>query len=116
MDNLKFRKTKFRSMERDKEIGRLAALLREGWTDGTYDYYKAASGTWYAIDRDTGCSVSQGATKKYCAERAHSEEIQKRIEDTKKAKYPAWAGQKTYNEIANIWYGLLVECGAIMEV
>ena len=89
----------------------MVAILREGWTDGEYNYFKGKSEgkqCWFAIDKDSGMSFCKGATKNHIYEKAHSEAVQKDLAEHKKTE--------KYKEQIKTWYKLLVKCGAIMEV
>lgn len=63
------RKHKFYSMVR--ENGAVIAKLHEGYTDGTYNYYRKGS-TWFAIHPLNGLSICTGSTRKEAAEFAHT--------------------------------------------
>ena len=61
------------------EKGKKIAKLHSGYTDGTYNYYKADF-TWCAIVPDTGLAVvNDKTTRSDTAQRAHSIEIRDRI-------------------------------------
>lgn len=61
------------------EKGKKIAKLHSGYTDGTYNYYKAGF-TWCAIVPDTGlAAVNDKTTRSDTAQRAHSIEITDRI-------------------------------------
>ena len=98
------RKSIFRSLGRN-ENGHISAIKREGFTDGTFNYYSAKPAgknylMWYAIDPMTGLSVYSDRGKKKV--------IIKKFEDFKTTE--------KYNEYVNSWYKYQVECGAIVEV
>ena len=48
-----------------------AAVLRDGYDDGTFYYYNNG-GLWMAIHPATGCAVAWSNTRKACAENAHA--------------------------------------------
>lgn len=57
------------------EKGKKFVKLHSGYTDGTYNYYKAGF-TWCAIVPDTGlAAVNDKITRSDTAQRAHSIEI-----------------------------------------
>lgn len=61
------------------EKGKKFVKLHSGYTDGTYNYYKAGF-TWCAIVPDTGlAAVNDKTTRSDTAQRAHSIEITDRI-------------------------------------
>ena len=51
-----------------------AAVIHDGYTDGTYYYYKNDV-QWSAIHPETGLQVVYGYTRKECAEKAHAPQI-----------------------------------------
>ena len=70
------KKHKFYTMVRqDNEY---IAMLQDGYTDGTYNYYKKGS-AWYAIHPDNGLSIKWASTRKAAAEAAHEPKIVERI-------------------------------------
>ena len=106
------RKTTFRALERDKN-GYISAVKREGFTDGTFNYYSIKSARknyliWYAIDPMTGLSVYSDRGKKKVIDYIYSETFVKKLEDFKKTE--------KYKNYINNWYKKQVECGAIMEL
>ena len=54
------------------------AVLHEGYTDGTFYYYRL-NGTWCAIFPKVGLCIANGSTRKECAEEAHKPENIRRI-------------------------------------
>lgn len=70
------KKTNFYSMVR--EDGAAVARLHEGYTDGTYNYYKKDS-AWFAIHPANGLSICQEYTRKEAAEKAHAPHMVERI-------------------------------------
>ena len=70
------KKTVFYSMvrENDKNI----AKLQEGYTDGTYNYYKKDT-MWYVIHPENGLSICTNHTRKAAAERAHAPAMLERV-------------------------------------
>lgn len=70
------KKQKFYSMVR--EGGAVIAKLHEGYTDGTYNYYRKGS-TWFAIHPVNGLSICEGRTRKEAAEFAHTPSLVARI-------------------------------------
>ena len=70
------RKLKFYSMVR--EGNDYIAKLQDGYTDGTYNYYKKGT-AWYAIHPDNGLSIKWASTRKAAAEAAHDPKITERI-------------------------------------
>lgn len=106
------RKNIFRSLGRD-ENGYISAIKREGFTDGTFNYYSAKPLgknylMWYAIDPMTGLSVYSDRGKKKVIDYIYSEAFVKKLEDFKKTE--------KYKNYINNWYKYQVECGAIMEI
>ena len=70
------KKHKFYTMVRqDNEY---IAMLQDGYTDGTYNYYKKGA-AWYAIHPANGLSINWASTRKAAAEAAHSPKIVERI-------------------------------------
>ena len=59
------------------------AVKHEGYTDGTYNYYKSENycNTWYAVEPLTGLSVVNAPTRKEAAAQAHklTEKVKERI-------------------------------------
>lgn len=105
------RKSIFRSLGRD-ENGYISAIKREGFTDGTFNYYSAEQKEkncliWYAIDPMTGLSVYSDEKRKKVVDYIYSETFVKKLEDIKKTE--------KYKNAINNWYKYQVECGAIME-
>ena len=70
------RKLKFYTMVRQEN--EYIAMLQDGYTDGTYNYYKKGT-AWYAIHPDNGLSINWASTRKAAAEGAHSPKIVERI-------------------------------------
>ena len=70
------KKTNFYSMVREE--GATIARLHEGYTDGTYNYYKKGF-NWYAIHPANGLSICQTDTRKAAAEKAHAPAMLERI-------------------------------------
>ena len=70
------KKHKFYSMVR--ENGEIIAKLHEGYTDGTYNYYRKNK-TWYVIHPANGLSICERRTRKEAAEHVHSPAMVKRI-------------------------------------
>ena len=70
------RKLKFYSMVR--EGNDYIAKLQDGYTDGTFNYYKKGT-AWYAIHPDNGLSIKWASTRKRAAEAAHEPKILARI-------------------------------------
>lgn len=70
------RKHKFYSMVR--ENGAVIAKLHEGYTDGTYNYYRKER-TWFAIHPTNGLSICTGSTRKEAALFAHTPRMVERI-------------------------------------
>lgn len=70
------KKTNFYSMVR--ENGAAVARLHEGYTDGTYNYYKKDS-AWFAIHPANGLSICTTNTRKAAAEAAHEPRMLERI-------------------------------------
>ena len=70
------KKANFYSMVR--ENGAAVARLHQGYTDGTYNYYKKDS-AWFAIHPSNGLSICQTSTRKAAAEAAHAPHMVERI-------------------------------------
>ena len=70
------KKTTFYSMVREE--GQNIAKLQAGYTDGTYNYYKAGS-LWHVIHPANGLSICYGSTRKAGAERAHEPRMLEKI-------------------------------------
>ena len=70
------RKHKFYSMVREE--GKVIAKLHEGYTDGTYNYYRKNK-SWYVIHPANGLSIYEAGTRKGAAEHVHSPAMVKRI-------------------------------------
>ena len=63
--------------------GKKQAVLQQGWTDGTYNYYKSQrGGTWYAVHPLYGLSVATGDTRSEAAIRAHDKSITEAIQNS----------------------------------
>ena len=71
------KKLQFYSMVR--EDNDYIAKLQNGYTDGTYNYYKKGT-AWYAIHPDNGLSIKWASTRKAAAEAAHEPRMVERIE------------------------------------
>ena len=63
------KKHRFYSMVREQ--GAVIAKLHEGYTDGTYNYYRKEK-TWFAIHPLNGLSICTGSTRKEAALFAHT--------------------------------------------
>ena len=70
------KKSKFYSMVREE--GKVIAKQHQGYTDGTYYYYKKDS-LWHVIHPVNGLSICSGYTRKAAAERAHEPVMLQRI-------------------------------------
>ena len=70
------KKHKFYSMVR--ENGAIIAKLHEGYTDGTYNYYRKDK-DWFAIHPLNGLSICTSSTRKAVAEIAHTPKMAERI-------------------------------------
>lgn len=70
------KKHKFYSMVR--ENGEVIAKLHEGYTDGTYNYYRKNK-SWYVIHPLNGLSICEASTRKAAAEYAHTPRMTERI-------------------------------------
>lgn len=70
------KKTIFYSMVR--EGGAAIAKRQEGYTDGTFNYYKRGS-TWFVIHPANGLSICTDYTRKAAAEKAHAPAMLERI-------------------------------------
>jgi hypothetical protein len=70
------KKTTFYSMVREED--EVIAKLHNGYTDGTYNYYKKDS-LWHAIHPVNGLSICSSYTRKAAAERAHAPHMVERI-------------------------------------
>lgn len=70
------KKTSFYSMVREE--GNVIAKLHNGYTDGTYNYYKKDS-LWHVIHPVNGLSICSGNTRKAAAEQAHAPRMVERI-------------------------------------
>lgn len=70
------KKHKFYSMVRENEA--IIAKLHEGYTDGTYNYYRKNK-TWFAIHPLNGLSICTGSTRKEAALFAHTPRMAERI-------------------------------------
>lgn len=67
----------------------MQAVKHEGYTDGTYNYYKSENycNTWYAVEPSTGLSVANAPTRKEAATQAHKiiEKVKERINNMQEA-------------------------------
>ena len=70
------KKATFYSMVR--ENGENIAKRQEGYTDGTFNYYKFGS-TWFVIHPINGLSICTYSTRKAAAEKAHAPAMLERI-------------------------------------
>ena len=70
------KKTTFYSMIR--EDGKAIAKRHNGYTDGTYNYYKKES-LWHAIHPVNGLSICSSHTRKEAAAQAHEPRLVERI-------------------------------------
>jgi hypothetical protein len=70
------KKTIFYSMVREE--GEVIAKQHQGYTDGTFYYYKKDS-LWHAIHPANGLSICSSYTRKAAAERAHEPRMLDRI-------------------------------------
>lgn len=85
------KKCEFYSVHLEK--GKKIAKLHSGYTDGTYNYYKAGF-TWCAIVPDTGlAAVNDKTTRSDTAQRAHSIEIADRIARIPAERIAEWRSE-----------------------
>lgn len=70
------KKITFYSMVR--ENGAVIAKPHNGYTDGTYNYYRNGS-TWFTIHPSNGLSICTDYTRKGAAEKAHEPAMVQRI-------------------------------------
>lgn len=70
------KKLNFYSMVREEN--QYLAKQHQGYTDGTYHYYKTGN-IWHAIHPVNGLSICNGSTRKRAAERAHEPRIRELI-------------------------------------
>lgn len=56
-----------------------AAVLHDGYTDGTYNYYKLNGAHWCAIHPANGLQLAYAYTRKECAEKAHAPGMAEKI-------------------------------------
>lgn len=70
------KKSTFYSMVR--ENGAAIAKRQEGYTDGTYNYYKRGA-TWFVIHPANGLSICTDNTRKAAAEKAHAPAMLERV-------------------------------------
>ena len=70
------KKTTFYSMVR--ENGAAIAKLQNGYTDGTFNYYKRGA-SWFVIHPLNGLSICTDSTRKAAAEKAHAPAMLERI-------------------------------------
>ena len=59
------------------------AFQHDGYTDGTYSYYRNGSRVWFAVDPATGLAVATAETRKACAAAAHAPDRVARFETYK---------------------------------
>ena len=70
------KKINFYSMVREE--GQNIAKQHQGYTDGTYNYYKTGA-IWHAIYPGNGLSICIGHTRKAAAEKAHAPAMLARV-------------------------------------
>lgn len=59
-----------------RKDGRVQAVLQNGYSDGTYYYYRSAAyPVWHVIQPATGYSILTDRSRKKAAERAHAPEM-----------------------------------------
>lgn len=63
-----------------RERGKTRAKLVNGYSDGTYYYYKSDGGLWYAVHPLIGLSVATGSQRKYAKENAYTIRVQEGLE------------------------------------
>lgn len=62
-----------------KENKKIQAKLVNGYSDGTFYYYKKDDVTWHAIHPLIGLSIATGSQRKYAQENAHSVYVQENL-------------------------------------
>lgn len=60
------KKEAFYTLTRDPAAGSVKAILRSGYTDGAFNYYKMGS-KWFAIVPDYGLALATAYTRKEAA-------------------------------------------------
>ena len=70
------KKHTFYSMVREEGV--VIAKRQQGYTDGTYNYYRK-NYTWFAIHPLNGLSICTGTTRKEAAEFAHTPRMAEKI-------------------------------------
>jgi hypothetical protein len=73
-------KSSFYTMVRENNKN-VAKLIVNGYSDGTFYYYKNDYGTWWAIHPLCGMAVARGNTRKEAASVAYSEGVQRALDD-----------------------------------
>lgn len=69
-----------------KQKGHYIAEQKDGWTDGTYNYYRPnQNADWYCILPDYGLSVTRGRTPNEARQKADA--IQDKIDQALKTDY-----------------------------
>jgi hypothetical protein len=63
-----------------RESGKTRAKLVNGYSDGTFYYYKSDGGLWYAVHPLIGLSVATGSQRKYAKENAYTLWVQDALE------------------------------------
>ena len=106
------RKSIFRSLGRN-ENGHISAIKREGFTDGTFNYYSAKPAgknylIWYAIDPMTGLSVYSDRGKKKVIDYVYSDEFLRKFYEMQKTD--------KYKDMINNFYLKQIECSSIVEI
>lgn len=71
-----------------RQSGGKAAVLHEGYDDGTFYYYKSKD-NWFCIDKVSGLCITNGGlhTREEAYKEAHSEEIMKFYLNAKEQKW-----------------------------
>jgi hypothetical protein len=59
----------------------VAKHIINGYSDGTFYYYKNDYGTWHAIHPLCGLAIAQGSTRKEAEKNAYSERVQNGLND-----------------------------------
>ena len=77
-------------MKKDGEVG---AYKHDGYTDGTFNYYRDQFGWWYAIETESGMAACSDSTLKKAAPKANTPRMLEAI-----AKLKNTAVYKSYTE------------------
>ena len=85
---------------------RTDGMIERGNSDNAY-YYNEKVGSWFAVDRGTGCSIAIGSTLDEVYDAVHSDEAIRKLENFKKTPKYTTLSSQFYTEMVRL--GVYVE-------